>query len=261
MDIGSPCDKAISKALPGGLENALDGSSGEVLRIKDLSERNLSDGDVVSHVEEGFEDLKLEDVKPGQKSLCKYATFPPTVKISPSANVNEQDEDAELKTALERMFSDDPVPSHCSRSLSLPTPLKLVSAMKGSRERQGASPRKLSVKWAPDVYDPPPTIVSHTVNRSKKQHKSREDRNYKQKKGKKGRKGNSSHSGSKDKKQFRKIGGSSSDKCYKLMDARDGVVQLPDGLNDFEVAGPDSCGSSFLKESLGKVHYSVAEAL
>lgn len=141
------------------------------------------------------------------------------------------------------------------------TPLKLVSAMKGSRERQGASPRKLSVKWAPDVYDPPPTIVSHTVNRSKKQQKSREGRNYKQKKGKKGRKGNSSHSGSKDRKQFCKIGGSSSDKCYKLMDARDGVLQLPDGLNDFEVAGPDSCGSSFLKESLGKVHYSVAEAL
>lgn len=133
--------------------------------------------------------------------------------------------------------------------------------MKGSRERQGASPRKLSVKWAPDVYDPPPTIVSHTVNRSKKQQKSREDRNYKQKKGKKGRKGNSSHSGSKDKKQSRKIGGSSSDKCYKLMDAREGVVQLSDGFNDFEVAGPDSCGSSFLKESLGKVHYSVAEAL
>ncbi|ESR42304.1 BRI1-KD interacting protein 130 [Citrus sinensis] len=261
MDIGSPCEKAISKALPGGLVNALDGNSDEVLSIKDSSECNTSDGGVVSHVEEGFEDLKLEDDGPGQKSLCKYATFPPTAKISPSANVNEQDEDDELKTAFEQMFSDDPVPSRCSRSLSLPTPLKLVSAMKGSRERQGASPRKLSVKWAPDVYDPPPTIVSHTVNRSKKQQKSREGRNYKQKKGKKGRKGNSSHSGSKDRKQFCKIGGSSSDKCYKLMGARDGVLQLPDGLNDFEVAGPDSCGSSFLKESLGKVHYSVAEAL
>lgn len=120
MDIGSPCEKAISKALPGGLVNALDGNSDEVLSIKDSSERNTSDGGVVSHVEEGFEDLKLEDDGPGQKSLCKYATFPPTAKISPSANVNEQDEDDELKTALEQMFSDDPVPSRCSRSLSLP---------------------------------------------------------------------------------------------------------------------------------------------
>lgn len=120
MDVGSPCDKVVSKALPGGLLNALDGNSGKVLGIQDLSERNTSDGVVVSHVEEGFEDLKLEDVKPGPKSLCKYATFPHSAKILPSANANEQDEDDELKTALGQMFSDDPLPSHCSRSLSLP---------------------------------------------------------------------------------------------------------------------------------------------
>ncbi|GJN17373.1 hypothetical protein PR202_gb04433 [Eleusine coracana subsp. coracana] len=40
--------------------------------------------------------------------------------------------------------------------------LPLVSAMKGTRAKQGIS-TKLSVSWAPDVYDPPVTSDSHTV--------------------------------------------------------------------------------------------------
>ncbi|EPS68092.1 hypothetical protein M569_06684 [Genlisea aurea] len=44
-----------------------------------------------------------------------------------------------------------------TRSVSLPISPKLVSAIKGSREKQG----KQSVTWAPDVYDPIPTSVSH----------------------------------------------------------------------------------------------------
>lgn len=47
--------------------------------------------------------------------------------------------------------------------VSLPTSLKLVSAMKGSREKQGLHTGKLSVNWAPDVYEPPHTSQSHTV--------------------------------------------------------------------------------------------------
>ncbi|XP_057480313.1 uncharacterized protein LOC130767462 [Actinidia eriantha] len=45
----------------------------------------------------------------------------------------------------------------------LPVSLKLISAMKGSREKQGFLVEKLSVKWAPDVFDPPATSQSHTV--------------------------------------------------------------------------------------------------
>lgn len=44
-----------------------------------------------------------------------------------------------------------------------PTSLKLVSAMKGSREKRGIRVEKLSVSWAADVYDPPVTSQSHTV--------------------------------------------------------------------------------------------------
>jgi len=58
------------------------------------------------------------------------------------------------------------------------TPLKLVSAIKGRREKQGSLPRKLTVTWAPDVYDPIPTSVSHLPNPNKGQsHKSGNNKN------------------------------------------------------------------------------------
>ncbi|KAJ0476534.1 hypothetical protein HanRHA438_Chr13g0594261 [Helianthus annuus] len=54
--------------------------------------------------------------------------------------------------------------THCSRGQSLPERLKPVSAMKGSREKRGLSPPKqLTVKWAPDVYDPLPMPSLHIV--------------------------------------------------------------------------------------------------
>lgn len=142
----------------------------------------------------------------------------------------------------------------------LQTPLKLVSAMKGSREKQGGSQLKLTVKWAPDVYDPVPTLLSHTV-KNRKQHKSRNKKNDK-KNGKKGHKGNSSRGGGgKDKKQSRKIS-ATSDSCYKRLDSHDEVFETSTEFGALDVGSQDSfCGTSFLKTSVTKVHYSVAEAL
>lgn len=139
------------------------------------------------------------------------------------------------------------------------TPSKLVSAMKGSREKQGGSQMKLTVKWAPDVYDPVPTLLSHTVKNRKPQ-KSRNKKNDK-KNGKKGQKGNSSRGGSsKDKKQFRKISGTS-EVCYKLPDSCGKAIETSE-FDTLDVGSQDSyCGTSFLKSSVTKVHYSVAEAL
>lgn len=125
--------------------------------------------------------------------------------------------------------------------------------MKGSREKQGKPRMKLTVKWAPDVYDPVPTLLSHTV-KIRKQQKSRNKKNDK-KNGKKGQKGNSSRGG-KDKK--RKTSGTS-DLCYKLPDSRDKVIETS---TDFDLSSQESyCGTSYLKNSLTKVHFSVAEAL
>ncbi|XP_058003681.1 uncharacterized protein LOC110666008 [Hevea brasiliensis] len=85
--------------------------------------------------------------------------------------------------------------------------LPLVSAMKGSREKLGASPRKLHVSWAPDVYDPIPNTLSRTVrSKQRKFSKDKDSNNYYKKIGKKGWKVNSK--GGKDKKQFRRTNGS-----------------------------------------------------
>lgn len=118
---------------------------------------------------------------------------------------------------------------------------------------------KLTVKWAPDVYDPVPTLMSHTV-KNKKPQKSRKKKNEK-KNGKKGQKGNSSRGGSgKDKKQFRKVGGTS-DLSYKSLDTPDKVIEASTELDALDVCIQDSyCGTSFLKKSVTEVHYSVAEA-
>ncbi|ESQ52388.1 hypothetical protein EUTSA_v10017918mg [Eutrema salsugineum] len=81
------------------------------------------------------------------------------------------------------------------------TPVVLIPAIKGSREKHGLSLRKSSVSWAEDVYDPPPSIASHTRSK-KQQHKPKSKDNHR-KTGKKGQKSkdNSSSRSGKDKKQ------------------------------------------------------------
>lgn len=145
---------------------------------------------------------------------------------------------------------------------------ELIPALKGSREKYRGSPMKLTVKWAPDVYDPVPTLMSHTV-KNKKQQKSRKKKNEKKyekktekKNGKKGQKGNSSsHGGSgKDKKQARKQGGHS-DLSFESLDSHDNVTGASSELDALDVRSHDSfCGTSFLKNSVTKVHSLVAEA-
>ncbi|KAJ9186223.1 hypothetical protein P3X46_005750 [Hevea brasiliensis] len=201
--------------------------------LGDVQETDASDGDCTSGAE-GFQELEPFGHEPVKNSLEKAVALP--------------SEDDEPETALRLLFSGEPIRPA----------LPLVSAMKGSREKLGTSPRKLSVTWAPDVYDPIPNSVSHSV--TSKQRKSRKDKgknsnNNHKKNGKKGQKGNSKGGGGKDKKQLRKTGGRS-DKCYKTLNTCD----APD-LDEFDVGSPDYCGSSFLKKSPTTFHYPVAEAL
>lgn len=95
-----------------------------------------------------------------KKSFDKSATFPCSDTMHPS-----------LPSSEELLENTQPM-TECSlesgrsfaRSTSLPSSLKLVSALKGGRQKEGAPPRaKLTVKWAPDVYDPPATSLSHTL--------------------------------------------------------------------------------------------------
>ncbi|XP_039066020.1 uncharacterized protein LOC120211593 isoform X2 [Hibiscus syriacus] len=189
--------------------------------------------------------------KPPMKCLGNSASFPSGVSLP---------EDDDIETSLRWIFSEDSVQSPCPPSISLPSPLKLVSALKGSREKQGLPTKELRVTWAPDVYDPLPTSVLHTVSR-KKQQKSKKIYD-KKKNGKKVKKGNNSSrggsGGSKTNKHFRR-GFTSSDRWY---DYKPLEVDSSGNLNVFKVGSTDPyCGTSFLKTSPTTMHYSVAEVL
>lgn len=153
-------------------------------------------------------------------------------------------------------------------NVPLQTPLKLRSAIKGSREKQGLSPRKLNVTWAPDVYDPPPkTILSYAKKKKQQKSKKKDKDNYK-KNGKKGQRSGSSSRGGAGGKDGRggskdsRGGGKEKDRDKK-QHCRNGQDRFIDTGNDkFEVGSPDSyCGGNFLINSLTKVHYKVAEAV
>uniref|UniRef100_A0A5B6Z4K1 Uncharacterized protein n=1 Tax=Davidia involucrata TaxID=16924 RepID=A0A5B6Z4K1_DAVIN len=180
--------------------------------------------------------------------LCKCATFPCSGETtSCAASTGGEDKDGEDEDELDEI-----------------TPLKLVSAIKGSREKQGMPPKKLTVTWAPDVYDPPPTALSHVATSKKQRHRSDSKKSDGKKNGKNKQKGGGGKlARGKDKKQARKYSGSSN-KCFKSLDDDDRVVEYNEpyaDLVDFDVGSPDSyCGSSFLKKSVSKMHYSVAEA-
>jgi len=79
------------------------------------------------------------------------------------------------------------------------TSLPVVSSMKGSREKRGLHVENLSVRWAPDVYDPTPTSQCHTV-KSYNQHCPKMSKKSSRHK----HKGKSARSNSVDKKHRRK---------------------------------------------------------
>lgn len=264
----------LCRDLVTNLETALD----ESLNIKQVIEESLNGKDVgkessldvnndrdvgraskrgdISGVEKGNTCACSEghEGKCKPKCLNKCATFPCTNLVLPPDGSSDTEEE-EPETALRWLFGEEHYNQGYSRSVSLPSPLKLLSAMKGSREKEGLSTEKLTVKWAPDVYDPPVTLMSHTV-KSNKQQKSRNKKNWKRD-GKKGQRSNSSRG--KDKKQYRK--GGASERGHRSLDPREMITDTND---EFLVGSrePHSyCGSSFLKNSLTNMHYPVAEAL
>ncbi|XP_058737928.1 uncharacterized protein LOC131610077 [Vicia villosa] len=226
--------------------SSLEGTFSESLHIRDAEKSEYaSEGHEICNV---AEEILCEVIKPNKAKLntvClkKSATFP----------IPCEEEAASVTESSSEHFAHQTY----SRSISLPAPSELKSAMKGSRDKNGEGHVKLTVKWAADVYDPIPSLVSHTV-KNKKQPKSRKKKNEK-KNMKKGNKGNSARGGNgKDKKQSRNVG-EQSDQCYQSSDS-----QVIDGSSDFDthdVCSQDSnCGASFLKKSVTEMHYSVAEA-
>ncbi|XP_073066591.1 uncharacterized protein [Primulina eburnea] len=116
-----------------------------------------------------------------------------------------------------------------SQSILLPKSSKIVSAMKGSREMQGIETKKLSVTWAPDVYDPVPTAASR-VPSNKNQRYRNHGKSYGKNKLKGG--GKSSRDRSvKDKKQVHKNNGGN--KVKPIRDNR--LVGFSKPVTDIEI--------------------------
>ncbi|KAK4419104.1 hypothetical protein Salat_2323200 [Sesamum alatum] len=242
----------------------------EFLNIEDIgisiSGFNLSSGKndvgiVVKEDECKHLDKSNSGNSSSEKCFSKCATFPPLCGPKSSGDGGKGKQEEGLNDEVSEVNGSSQPLSQCySRSMSLPTPLKLVSAMKGSCEKQGKPPQRLSVTWAPDVYDPIPTSVSHFPSNKNQRHRSdgKKSGKYKQKGGGKGTRGNKG----KDKKQARRISGVSSK--IKPFHNDHGVVDFSESqvsAVDFTVGSSDPfCGSSFLKESGTESHFPVAEA-
>ncbi|XP_075489941.1 uncharacterized protein LOC142528714 isoform X3 [Primulina tabacum] len=153
--------------------------------------------------------LNIEDNKPSTSSFHEFADKNGTCNV-----VREGKQDGLLvgigkqEDVLTVEVSE---PNGCgkfvnySQSILLPKSSKIVSAMKGSREKQGIETKKLFVTWAPDVYDPVPTAASR-VPSNKNQRYRNDGNNYGKNKLKGGGKSSRGRRG-KDKKQVLKNNG------------------------------------------------------
>ncbi|CAN6336108.1 unnamed protein product [Urochloa humidicola] len=202
-----------------------------------------------THICMGFSKSIGLEVK---KGLQKCATFPPS-----SGEAQEEDHSC--------CHADDGhtgAPAY-ERSVSLPPTLKLISAMKGGREKNGTtSPTEnRHVKWAPDVYDPPVTSVCHSVNsiyrRSKprKKEKNKQKKRQKQKGKSKKNHQNSVQSSSVMQVPDHGLEAINTTDCQSSVDGNEAMIK------DYSMGNQEAkCGSSFLRESVAKMHFSTAEA-
>ncbi|XP_068669345.1 uncharacterized protein [Aristolochia californica] len=221
-----------------------------ILTIKD-------DGDEVSFPEH----MKVAKVKQdceasfraakNQKRLGKSATFISTEILSGAALGDEGSIASGSKSY--------------ARALSLPSSLKLVSALKAGREQQGLPPKeKTNVTWAADVYEPPTTTVSHTVSSHTQRQRYRSTKRKDKHKHKKGRK-STQGSNCEKKRLISQKSVSGSDNLQQRVQASSAQlpiagVQYPVSNNQESKCGSDSFLMASLTASLTNVHYSVAEA-
>ncbi|CAL9210522.1 uncharacterized protein LOC103990831 [Musa acuminata AAA Group] len=147
-----------------------------------------------------------------------------------------------------------------------PTTPKLVSAMKGGRAQEGKPLKStLSVKWAPEVYDPPATSESHTVKGHIRRLKTLKKDHHKQKHGKsKSYKG----SGADRKHVSRKSTSTMIDsrilrlEALRARAALNSPCQSKVEVMDFSgVTGELKCGNSYCNKSLAALHLPVTRAI
>ncbi|XP_038980120.1 uncharacterized protein LOC103710838 [Phoenix dactylifera] len=197
------------------------------------------------------------------KSLSKCATFPFTSDLPlDTLSIKETNEESSIQ--VQGLRSSTFASSAYARSMSLPSSLNLVSAMKGRRAQNGISPTtRLHVKWAPEVYDPPATSMSHTLKKSHQQRPKAKKKNHKNK-----HKGKPSRGSGTERKHANRSSTSpvSEPSDRRLPAAGDrsllgGYRKTNAEVLEYAASTRESkCGSSFLREAIAEVHLSTAEA-
>lgn len=124
MEFVSPCGKEEFKS---SLAIGHDNNIGKFLHIQESFEQTSSDSDDVNDIEEGIEDLKLNESTPSKKGLHKSSTFPCTGKVSSVAPDEVGDEVVE--TALQKILSEEHVHSP-QRSVSLPVSFSVINGLR-----------------------------------------------------------------------------------------------------------------------------------
>ncbi|XP_072977647.1 uncharacterized protein [Typha angustifolia] len=195
-----------------------------------------------------------------KKDLKKCATFPCSAEVHEDISSSDGHDSLPSIDIYDSNAVGNPA---FERSMSFPTSMKLVSAMKGGRAQNGIPPTvKLHVKWAPEVYDPPTTTMSHTVKKYHQQRPKSKKKNHKQK-----HKSKSSRGGN----ERRHMNQSCIDNATLPPDTRlqaagdkillDGYGKSNAEMLEYGIGSQESkCGSSFMREALGNMHFSTAEA-
>ncbi|VAH00903.1 unnamed protein product [Triticum turgidum subsp. durum] len=189
-----------------------------------------------------------------KKDLQKCATFPSSssaAEAEPEDSCCDADDDA-------------PKDAHTyQRSVSLPPTVKLIPAIKGSRQKNGIPlpAEDRHIKWAADVYDPPVSSVSHSVNNSyQRRPKPRKKDKTKQKEKRKARNKKKTNNAAQNQAVLQ---------TPELEDlgtpigseAQADPGKLETEMLDYGISSQEAkCGTSFLLESAAKMHFSTAEA-
>nr|XP_029120240.1 uncharacterized protein LOC105044460 isoform X1 [Elaeis guineensis] len=219
------------------------------------------DSKEIKNCQESCQSVSFDAIK--YKSLSKCATFPCSLEI-PLVTLSIKENNKESSIEVQGLCCSTFESPAYARSMSLPSSLKLVSAIKGGRAQNGISPTtKPHVKWAPEVYDPPATSMSHTVKKSHQQRPKAKKKNHKNK-----HKVKSSRGGGTERKHANRCSTSNASEPLDRRLPAAGERLLSDGCGntnaevlEYAVSTCESkCRSSFLREAIAKVHLSTAEA-
>ncbi|CAH9073297.1 unnamed protein product [Cuscuta epithymum] len=252
-------NSALDSGLDGDLRNRL---SDLVIILEDqqLCNSKFSKDDIQSTPD------NFSDRLSSKKCLVKFATFPSSTKSSSPNELIHQRQMEQMNDVTAEPLAPNGEASSAplsTPSKSLPSATKLLSALKGSREKQGIVPhKKLHVSWAPDVYDPPvPIPISNVSINRHQRHRSDGKKNGKKNKQQSSGKSSRANKGKDKKKHGRKYGGTCERGFYHLEDHNVVISSRELPTIGLDIASPDQlCGSSYLYSSVSKLHFPLAEA-